>query len=92
MTQANARRLCENVYCARADLKNRIREQQLMRFADRTSAATLRANQLRLYCPSVAYVLLAALRRLGLGGPVPWAQRRPSGAAAPPQGEPVRSG
>jgi hypothetical protein len=49
-------------------MENRIKEQQLMLFADRTSAATLRANQLRLYYSSVAYVLLAALRRLGLAG------------------------
>jgi hypothetical protein len=47
-------------------MENRIKEQQLMLFADRTSAATLRANQLRLYFSSFAYVLLAALRRLGL--------------------------
>ena len=50
MTQADARTLYEDVYCARGEMENRIKEQQLMRFADRTSAATLRANQLRLYC------------------------------------------
>ena len=49
-------------------MESRIKEQQLMLFADRTSAATMRANQLRLYFSSVAYVLLAALRRLGLAG------------------------
>ena len=68
LSQVDARTLYEDVYCARGEMENRIKEQQLMLFADRTSAATLRANQLRLYCSSVAYVLLAALRRLGLAG------------------------
>lgn len=63
-----ARALYEDVFCARGDMENRIKEQQLMLFADRTSAATLRANQLRLTFSSVAYTLLAALRRLGLAG------------------------
>jgi hypothetical protein len=49
-------------------MENRIEEQPLMFFADRTSAATLRANQLRLTCSAIAYALLAALRRLGLAG------------------------
>src|SRR5438067_7915171 len=47
---------------------NRIKEQQLNLFADRTSAATMRANQIRLFFSSIAYVLLNALRRLGLSG------------------------
>ena len=68
MAHADARTLYEDVYCARGEMENQIKEQQLMLFADRTSAATLRANQLRLYYSSVAYVLLAALRRLGLTG------------------------
>jgi len=68
LSQVDARTLYEAVYCARGEMENRIKEQQLMLFADRTSAATLRANQLRLYYSSVAYVLLAALRRLGLAG------------------------
>lgn len=68
ITDVDARTLYEDVYCARGEMENRIKEQQLMLFADRTSAATLRANQLRLYYASVAYVLLAALRRLGLAG------------------------
>ena len=63
-----ARALYEDLYCARGEMENRIKEQQLMLFADRTSAATMRANQLRLYCSSVAYLLLHALRRLGLAG------------------------
>ena len=66
VAQCDARTLYEDVYCARGEMENRIKEQQLGLFADRTSAATLRANQLRLYWSSVAYVLLAALRRLGL--------------------------
>ncbi len=60
--------LYEDVYCARGDMENRIKEQQLTLFADRTSAATMRANQLRLWLSSVAYVLMSALRRLGLAG------------------------
>lgn len=64
----DARTLYEDVYCARGEMENRIKEQQLMLFADRTSAATMRANQLRLYFSSVAYLLLHALRRLALGG------------------------
>ena len=64
----DARALYEELYCARGDMENRIKEQQLMLFADRTSAATMRANQLRLYCSSIAYLLLHALRRLALAG------------------------
>jgi hypothetical protein len=62
----DARTLYEDVYCARGDVENRIKEQQLDLFADRTSAATMRANQLRLWFASFAYVLLEALRRIGL--------------------------
>lgn len=60
-------RLYEELYCARGDMENRIKE-QLMLFADRTSTAYLRSNQLRLYFSSVAYVLLQMLRHLGLQG------------------------
>ena len=63
-----AQTLYEQEYCARGDMENRIKEQQLYLFADRTSAATLRANQLRLWFSSVAYTLMLALRRLGLQG------------------------
>jgi hypothetical protein len=59
-------RLYEEIYCARGDMENRIKECQLDLFADRTSAATIRANQLRLWFASMAYVLLCALRRLAL--------------------------
>jgi DDE family transposase len=62
----DARTLYEDVYRARGEVENRIKEQQLDLFADRTSAATMRANQLRLWFASFAYVLLDALRRLGL--------------------------
>jgi len=62
------RRLYEKLYCARGEMENRIKEQQLGLFADRTSAATMRANQLRLYFASFAYVLMSALRRLGTAG------------------------
>ena len=64
----DAKRIYREVYCARGDMENRIKEQQLELFADRTSAHTMRANQLRLYMSSVAYVLIHALRRLGLAG------------------------
>jgi len=64
----DAKRLYEQQYCARCEMENRIKEQQLFLFADRTSAATMRANQLRLWFSSVAYTLLNALRRLGLKG------------------------
>jgi len=62
-----ARRLYEELYCARGAMENRIQE-QLALFADRTSTAFLRSNQVRLYFSSAAYLLLHALRRLGLQG------------------------
>jgi Transposase DDE domain group 1 len=58
--------LYEEIYCARGDMENRIKECQLDLFADRTSSATMRANQLRLWFASMAYVLLCALRRIAL--------------------------
>ena len=64
----NARSLYEAVYCARGDRENRIKEQQLALFADRTSTHRMHANQRRLYFSSFAYVLMQALRRLGLEG------------------------
>ena len=66
--KAAAKRLYEKLYCARGDMENRIKEQQLDLFADRTSTHTMRANQLRLYFSSFAYVLMYALRRLGTEG------------------------
>jgi Transposase DDE domain group 1 len=65
--------LYEELYCARGDMENRIKEQQLALFADRTSTATMRANQLRLWFSSVAYVLVNELRRVGLRGTA-WAR------------------
>lgn len=67
-TKMDARTLYQDEYCARGEMENRIKEQQLYLFADRTSTATMRANQLRLWFSSVAYMLLQALRRLGLRG------------------------
>jgi hypothetical protein len=64
--EIGARHLYEAVYCARGEMENRIKECQLDLFADRTSAATMQANQLRLWFASMAYVLVGALRRIGL--------------------------
>ncbi len=58
--------LYEKLYCARGEMENRIKEQQMCLFADRTSTATMRANQIRLWFSSFAYTLLEAFRRLGL--------------------------
>ena len=66
--QMEAQSLYEQLYCGRGDMENRIKEQQLWLFADRTSAGKMRANQLRLYFSSAAYLLMQALRRLGLRG------------------------
>jgi hypothetical protein len=66
-TQWAAQPLYEALYCARGDMENRIKEQFVL-FADRVSAATMRANQLRLYLSVMAYTLMAGLRRLGLRG------------------------
>ncbi len=65
-TEVAAQSLYETVYCARGEMENRIKECQLDLFADRTSAATMQANQLRLWFASLAYVLMCALRRVGL--------------------------
>ena len=60
-----AQELYEQLYCARGDMENRIKEQFSL-FADRVSAETMRANQMRLYLSSMAYILVSGLRRLGL--------------------------
>ena len=65
---AGAQHLYEQLYCARGDMENRIKECQLALFADRTSTATMQANQLRLHFASFAYALLHGLRRLALTG------------------------
>lgn len=64
----SAQELYEDLYCARGDMENRIKEQQLGLFADRTSSATFSANHLRLWFSGVAYVLMTELRRIGLKG------------------------
>ena len=61
-----AKPLYEKLYCARGEMENRIKECQGDLFADRTSTATMRANQLRLWFASMAYALLCAMRRIGL--------------------------
>ncbi|HWW19195.1 MAG TPA: IS1380 family transposase [Steroidobacteraceae bacterium] len=62
------RELYEELYCARGEMENRIKEAQLNLFADRLSTESFRANQLRLWLSSAAYVLMHALRRIGLAG------------------------
>lgn len=63
-----ARELYEDHYCARGDMENRIKEQQLDMFADRTSTHAMRSNQLRLWLSSAAYVLVDTMREVGLRG------------------------
>ena len=63
--QWTAQALYEELYCARGDMENRIKEQFSL-FADRVSAETMRANQMRLYLSAAAYILVSGLRRLGL--------------------------
>jgi len=60
--------LYEQIYCARGEMENRIKEQQPALFADRTSCSKMKANQLRLWFSTVAYLLLHLLRRMGLKG------------------------
>ena len=66
--EMEARSLYEDFYCACGDMENRIKEQQLDLFADRTSTHALHSNQIRLYLSSLAYCVLVALRRLALVG------------------------
>ena len=68
--EAPAQPLYEQTYCARGEMENRIKEQQLWLFADRTSSYAFSANQLRLFFSTVAYVLLQLLREVGLAGTV----------------------
>ena len=63
-----AQTLYDQLYCARGEMENRIKEQQLGLFADRTSSSTMRANQFRLLLSSAAYVLIQSLRRTVLAG------------------------
>ncbi len=64
----DARFLYETVYCQRGEMENRLKECQGELFADRTPAPTMRANQLRLWLASFAYILMCAVRRIGLPG------------------------
>src|SRR5262249_13528810 len=64
--ECKAKYLYEKIYCARGEMENRIKECQLDLYADRTSTATMRANQLRLWFASMTYVLMCAVRRIGL--------------------------
>jgi len=68
LQQFDARRLYEDFYCARGEMENRIKEQQLDMFADRTSTETMRGNRIRLWFSSLAYCLMRGLRRIGLRG------------------------
>lgn len=69
--QMAARELYEKVYCARGECpENRIKEQQLDLFADRTSTGKMWSNQLRMYFSSIAYVMISTLRRTALAGTV----------------------
>src|SRR5436189_1174 len=64
--ECKPKHLYEKLYCARGEMENRIKECQLDLYADRTSTATMRANQLRLWLASFAYILVCAVRRIGL--------------------------
>jgi hypothetical protein len=66
LTKGDGRHLYEDIYCARGEMENRIKECQIDLFADRTSTATMAANQLRLWFASMAYVLIDGTRRLAL--------------------------
>jgi hypothetical protein len=72
-----AQPLYDEVYCARGEMENRIKEQQRMLFADRTSCHKFLANQFRLLLSAAAYVLVEAVRRLGLAG-TEWARAQVS--------------
>ena len=80
--ECDGRRLYEEVYCARGDMENRIKEQQMGLFADRTSTRKLAGNQLRLYFSAFAYVMMETLRRVGTGG-----DEAGAGAELDPAGE-----
>jgi len=66
--KAPAKELYERDYCGRGNMENRIKEQQMCLFADRTSAATMRANQIRLYLSTIAYTMMLMTRTLALKG------------------------
>ena len=87
--EIDARSLYERIYCARGEMENRIKECQLDLFAGRAPAATMRANQLRLWFASMAYGLLCALRRIGLAHTE---LARPPAAATPEAAQDRRAG
>jgi len=64
----DARKLYEDLYCERGEMENRIKEQQLYLFADRTSTSKFDSNRIRLWFSSAGYVLMQTLRRVGLKG------------------------
>ena len=66
LATGDGRQLYEDIYCARGEMENRIKECQIDLFADRTSTGTMAANQLRLWFASMAYVLIEGTRRLAL--------------------------
>lgn len=66
--QGDAQELYDDLYCARGEAENRIKEQQLQLFSDRTSCMNRLPNQLRVLLSAVAYTLMEAIRRLGLPG------------------------
>ena len=68
LDQIDGKTLYEQIYCARGDMENRIKEQQLDLFSTRTSGRLMRVNQMRLWLSSVAYTLIEALRRIALVG------------------------
>lgn len=70
--ERSGKALYEDLYCARGEMENRIKEQRGL-FADRTSAHRMRVNQMRLWLASLAYVLITRLRKWGLKG-TEWAR------------------
>ncbi len=68
MPEYEPRKVYEDLYCARGEMENRIKEQQLCLFADRTSTHWLRSNQLRVWLSGLAYILLNAMRSFALRG------------------------
>ena len=77
----DGRDLYERLYCARGEMENRIKEQQLQLFADRTSCHRWWPNQFRLLLASLAYTLLDAIRRHGLGARWPAPNAPPSASS-----------
>jgi hypothetical protein len=68
MPEYTPQKVYEDLYCARGEMENRIKEQQLCLFADRTSTHWLRSNQLRVWLSGIAYIMLNAMRALALNG------------------------